>query len=596
MKRNVFVMLLVVVAMLFTACAPATPQVITVEKEVIVEKPVIQTVVVEKEVAVEKEVVRTVEVEKIVEVEKEIVKTVEVEKIVEATPKPGGKMVWARHDPTEGNWGNYNLCLGNYSGFHSTNPAFLTAWNATGAQANQPGLAYKWEESEDHLVWTFYLRDDVRWSDGTPSTADDHLFTIDMITNPEFGSPLSSYWKDVKGYQDVQDGKADHLAGVEKIDDYTFSITFDVVKRREPVEWSQYYLMPYHKMKDQTVAEWQDMKVEDRINVGPYYVTDMEKDQYYAFKANPYFYLGEPRIDEWVYRAIPNWAVLVAGLKSGEIDVADVTPLDEVPGLREAENLQIVPDAVARGYMFWFNQQNELIPQKIRQAMQKSVDRQLIIDTLWEGYGWTYPCRAQPQGVPLEGVIPDANIYDPEAAKALIQEAIDEGWDPESEIRLQYYYTTEFTKQIMAAVADMWTDVGLNINYSIMPEDKVIEQFYETGDYEVLYGCCADPGTTEHWNQLYNYYYGGLQYPDGYNATLVNIPELDEAVVTINETFDRQEEIAAFQTACTILNEQVVDMPLWMSPGLWTMNNRLHNSVTPDGHFNEWVHEWWVEN
>ncbi|NLE45077.1 MAG: ABC transporter substrate-binding protein, partial [Chloroflexi bacterium] len=324
-------------------------------------------------------------------------------------------------------------------------------------------------------------------------------------------------------------------------------------------------------------------------------VTDMEKDQYYAFKANPYFYLGEPRIDEWIYRAIPNWAVLVAGLKSGEIDVADVTPLDEVPGLQQVDTLNIVPDASARGYMFWFHQDNKAIPLKIRQAMQKSVDRQLIIDTLWEGYGWTYPCRAQPQGVPLEGVIPDINVFDPEGAKALVQEAIAEGWDPDSEIRLQYYYTTEFTKQLMAAVADMWKDVGLNINYSIMPEDKVVEQFYEKGDYEVLYGCCADPGTTEHYIHLYNYYYGGLQYPDGYNATWVNIPELDEALVTINKTFDRQEEIAAYQAACTILNEQVVDMPLWMSPGLWTMNTRLHNSITPDGFFNEWVHEWWVE-
>jgi len=107
MKRYSPIMVLVILAMLFTACAPATPEVITVEKEVVVEKPVIQTVIVEKEVPVEKEVI--VEQTVIVEVQKEIVKTVivEKEKIVEATPKPGGKMVWARHDPTEGNWGNY---------------------------------------------------------------------------------------------------------------------------------------------------------------------------------------------------------------------------------------------------------------------------------------------------------------------------------------------------------------------------------------------------------------------------------------------------------------------------------------------------------
>ena len=74
----------------------------------------------------------------------------------------------------------------------------------------------------------------------------------------------------------------------------------------------------------------------------------------------------------------------------------------------------------------------------------------------------------------------------------------------------------------------------------------------------------------------------------------VDNADLDAAMETINVTFDRQEEIAAYQEACTILGDQVVDMPLWMSPGLWTMNARVRNTVSPDGHFNEYVHTWWI--
>ena len=125
------------------------------------------------------------------------------------------------------------------------------------------------------------------------------------------------------------------------------------------------------------------MEIEDRISVGPYYFTDIVYDEYYAMKANPHFYLGPPHIEELIYRAIPNWAVAIAGLKSGEVDVVDVTPLDEIPGLQETDNLNIVPDAIARGYMFWVNQNT--VPLKVRQAMQKAIDRQLIIDTLWRG-------------------------------------------------------------------------------------------------------------------------------------------------------------------------------------------------------------------
>ena len=106
--------------------------------------------------------------------------------------------------------------------------------------------------------------------------------------------------------------------------------------------------------------------------------------------------------------------------------------------------------------------------------------------------------------------------------------------------------------------------------------------------------CCADAGTREHYILLWNYYKSGLFYPDGYNATRVDSADLDAAMETINETFDRQEEIAAYQAACTILGEEVVDTPLWMSPGLWTVNSRLRNTMTADGKFNKNLHTWWI--
>ena len=611
MKRYSPIMVLVILAMLFTACAPATPQVITVEKEVVVEKPVIQTVIVEKEVPVEKEVVKTVVVEKevsvektvIVEVEKEVVRTVvvEKEKIVEATPKPGGKMVWSRAEPCEGTCTNFHLAGGDYVGWHAQNPAFLTTCDESGAKCNLPGLATRWKESDDHMTWTYYLRDDVRWSDGTYSTADDHVFTINVITHPDFGGTAwLGVFKDVEGFEDYQDGSADSLAGIKKIDDHTFSITFSVEKRREPYDVSAYKLHPYHLMKDKTMAEWKDQPIEDRISVGPYYFTDIVYDQYYAMKANPYFYLGPPHIEDWVYRAIPNWAVAIAGLQSGEVDVVDVTPLDEIPGLTQVEHLNILPDAMARGYLYWFNtREGKTLPLKVRQAMNLAIDRQTIIDTLWEGYGWTIPCQFQPQGVPLRGIIPDANEYDPERAKELVQEALDEGWNGkgwsgENTLILYYYYTTEFTKQLMAAVADMWTGIGLEVDYQLLPTDKVIEAFYDKGEYDVLYGCCADRGNLEHF-KIVPLYHCDSRYPDAWSGQGVCDEQMDEWTTIADSTFDRQAEIEAYQNACSWLIDNVVTVPLWMSPGLWTINGRLSNTITPDGFFNEYVHTWWVE-
>jgi len=516
-------------------------------------------------------------------------------------------MTWSRAEPCEGACGNANLSAGGYVFFYAQNPAFLTACDETGAKCNLPGLAEKWEESTDHLTWTFHLRKDVKWSDGTPSTADDHVFTINVVSNPDFkAATFLGIFADIQGFKDYQDKKADSLAGVKKVDDYTFTITWTTPKRRTPYEFSGYFLLPYARMKGQTVAQWIDQKIEDRISVGPYYFTDIKYGEYYAMKANPNFYLGKAKIDQFVYKAIPNWAVAIAGLKSGEVDAVDVTPLNEVPGLRQVSSVAMYPDAVARGYMFWFNvREGRSLPLKVRQAMSLALDRQTIIDTLWEGYGWTFPCVFQPQGVKLAGVIPDANQFDLAKAKQLVSEAKAEGWngkgwDGKSDLVLQYYYTTEFAKQLMTATADMWKAAGIDITAQLLPTDKVVQVFYDKGEYDILYGCCADPGTLEHPaagapDTLYSC---ACAYPAGWCGQGLCNADLDKNLTIASSSFDRAAEVKALQDVCTFLNSNMITMPTWMSPGIWTVNKRLQNTAVGTGdaaRFNKYLFTWSVK-
>jgi ABC-type transport system substrate-binding protein len=376
-------------------------------------------------------------------------------------------------------------------------------------------------------------------------------------------------------------------------------------KRRTPYEFSGYWLLPYHRMKDQTMDQWREQKVEDRISVGPYYFTDIKYGEYYAMKANPHFYLGKAKIEEWTYRAIPNWAVAIAGLKSGEVDAVDVTPLNEVPGLRSVTSLAMYPDAVARGYMFWLNQrEGRTLPLKVRQAMSLALDRDTMIKTLWEGYGWTFACQFQPQGVPLKGVIPDANKFDLAQAKKLVAEAKAEGWngkgwDGKSDLVLYYYYTTEFAKQLMTASADMWKAAGIDITAQLLPTDKVVQIFYEKGEYDLMYGCCADPGTLEHPASPPDTLYScACRHPDGWCGQGVCDKELDKMLTVASSTFDRNEEIKAIQDICTYINGKYITLTSWMSPGIWTVNKRIKNSAIGTGdaaRFNKYIFQWSLE-
>ncbi len=115
-------------------------------------------------------------------------------------------------------------------------------------------LAESWELSDDGLEWTFKLREGVTWHDGEPFTADDVKFTLDTVTTPgvsRYNNTLST----VVGHQDMQDGNATELAGVEVVDDYTIKITHSVPNAAFLDSLSFIFIMPEHAMKDIPVEE-----------------------------------------------------------------------------------------------------------------------------------------------------------------------------------------------------------------------------------------------------------------------------------------------------------------------------------------------------
>ena len=170
--------LVAVVATVLSACAPATP--VVIEKEVVVEKPVVETVVVEKEVVVEKPVVETV--------------VVEVEKVVAPTPAPVPPEVTARAQTLNiavskpyAAPDNLNVYAGadrSRSGIHQLVYEYFFYENLqTGEYI--PWLAEGYEYNDDFTAITVNLRDGVEWSDGEPFTADDVVFTYDtLLANP----------------------------------------------------------------------------------------------------------------------------------------------------------------------------------------------------------------------------------------------------------------------------------------------------------------------------------------------------------------------------------------------------------------------------
>jgi len=232
MRKLTLLNLFAVLALVLAACAQPTPEVI--EKEVVVEKPVIQTVVIEKEVVVEKPVIQTVVVEKEVAVIKEVTPVLPskyneapmlkemvdkgelppvderlpdeplVVDVVEEIGQYGG--VWRRGflGPADAN--NYVRVV--FDGLVRYSP---------GGDKVVPQIVKSWEASDDFTTWTLYLRKGARWSDGAPFTADDIMFWYnDVFLNKDL-TPVPHPW------MVNEDGT---IAKVAKVDDYTVRYTF----------------------------------------------------------------------------------------------------------------------------------------------------------------------------------------------------------------------------------------------------------------------------------------------------------------------------------------------------------------------------------
>jgi len=400
MKRQVVFALLLIVALLVSACAPATPQVIEkiVEKTVVVEKPVEKTVIVEKEKVVTKEV------------EKQVVVT--------ATPVPkGGKLTYG-----------LTLVVSNidpHSGSSSELGIFLTSvydplvWrDQTGKY--YPGLAKKWEISPDGKVYTFYLRDDVKFHDGEPFNAEAVKANFDRIMDPALKSQKAIFM--MGPYEKT-----------EVVDKTTVKVYF-----KEPYapfldSVSQVYLaMASPKaLKEGGIDKYR----EKQVGTGPFIFKEFVAKERITLVKNPNYnwapefmqHKGPAYLDEIVFRFYPDAATRAPALESGEAQImGEIPPIDATRLMSDARFQIINVPIPGQSLQFFMNTKNPPLDDlKVRQAMIYGADREAIVNGIFRGLS---PVAYGPLSRVTPGYDPKVEAlykYDLAKAKALLKEA---GW------------------------------------------------------------------------------------------------------------------------------------------------------------------------
>jgi peptide/nickel transport system substrate-binding protein/oligopeptide transport system substrate-binding protein len=279
------------------------------------------------------------------------------------------------------------------------------------------------EVSDDGTVYTFKLRQGVKFQNGREFTADDVVYTITRVLDPKTGSPGAGFYVGIKGAQDFIDGKATSVEGIQALDQYTvqFTLSQPDVTFLNKMALNFAFIVP----KEEVEKAGENFG-HVPVGTGPFKLTEWQPGQYLEFERNPdYFYEGLPYLDQVRIEVGVEPDVALLRLEKDEIQMMGDPP----PG---ADWTRISSDAA------WANR-IEKTPQvnttyiaintgmppfddvKVRQALNHAIDKQRIVQLL-NGRA-TVANQILPPLMPGYDPSYQGYEYDPEKAKALLAEA-----------------------------------------------------------------------------------------------------------------------------------------------------------------------------
>lgn len=270
-------------------------------------------------------------------------------------------------------------------------------------------LATEWSVSKDGLTWTFKLRRGVTFHDGTPFNADAVVFHIERQIDPVQNRSNRPLW--------------DPIAGARKIDDFTVAIT-----TRTPYGALLNTLAHGSGgvVSPTAVRRLGEAFARQPVGAGPYMFEKLETGNELVLRRNDAYWGGRPAYPRIVLRHVPDPTTRIALLQSGQADVINAIPPENVQQLQGNPALEVVARPALRTFGFAFNLNRPFFKDvRVRQAFNHAVNRGPIIKAIFKDYATPIDSPLSPFTVGYAPV--GSYAYGPDRAKTLLADA---GWTP----------------------------------------------------------------------------------------------------------------------------------------------------------------------
>ncbi|MEQ8479756.1 MAG: ABC transporter substrate-binding protein [Hoeflea sp.] len=448
-----------------------------------------------------------------------------------------------------------------------------------------PRLATSWEGSEDGLSITFRLREGVAWHDGEPFTSADVAFSA-----MEVWKPLQNIGRSVLA----------NLESVETPDEMTAVFKFSeptplqLIRNALPVVSS---VLPRHLYEGTDIAA--NPANNAPVGTGPFVFAEHRPGEYYRLTRNEsYWGEGQPKLDEVIFRVLPDRAGAAAALEAGEIQLAafsqvPLSDLDRISGNSELEVVTKGYEALTYQLIVEINHRNEILNNlKVRQAIAHAIDRSFVVDTVFLGYA-AEATGPVPKNAP-EFYEPDVALYpfDVEKARSLLDEAgyPENDGGPRFSIRLlpaPFFSETramgDYLKQALAAI-------GIEAELVSNDAPGHLSAVYKDHDFDLSIGAAVfrgDPAIS-----TTNLVQSGI--PDGTffsNQGGYANPGIDEIIAEALVTIDTQKRIELYNEFQKLVTE---DLPL-INVADWGFTSVASVDVENVGNNPRWVVSNWSD-
>ena len=439
----------------------------------------------------------------------------------------------------------------------------------------EPSLATRWEALPDGAGWRFHLREGVTFQGGEEFTAEDVLFSYERASSPE--SDTASWFAPVSSVEIVDDFTIDFLTTAPNPIFPGSIANFMILDKG----WAEANDASLPAKETETYASF------NANGTGPFMIQSREPDTRTVLVPNPNWWdEATHSVTEAIYTPIQNSATALAALISGEVDLINPVPIQDVDRLKATAGVDVFQDEEARVIMLGFKHKsdtllsgepNPFLDARVRQAVYQAINVDAIIATIMRGSSVPASQLVSSEMRGYSEPNSERLAYDPSAATALLGEAgYPDGFSFELKCPNNRYINDE---SVCQAVVSMLAAIGVTANLTAMPVANYWPELREDNFDMYLLGWSPGTFDAEHpirflastpnaEKRLGSWNFGGYS-----NAAV------DDLLPSIQGELDESARQAMLDEVAGILQDEVAYVTLYTEPLVWGVSDQF--SVVP---------------